>query len=131
MTRQTNNHGLPSRSEVDSLVSRRAGAGPRPGRWLPSLDLIEEPGAYVVEIDMPGVRLQDLSIGVSGRRLTLSGRREIVREHAGPQIRVRERWSGTFSRSLELPGPVDAAHLTTTMREGILCITLPKQGAGR
>lgn len=136
MTRHTENHGLPSlRSEVDTLFGEvlRAGRAPgaAPGRWRPSLDLIEEPGAYVVEIDMPGVRLQDLSIGVAGRRLTLSGRREIVREHAGPAIRVRERWSGTFSRSLELPGPVDAERLSATMHEGILCITLPKRGAQR
>lgn len=136
MARQTENHGLPSlRSEVETLFGEvlRVGRAPGgvPGRWLPSLDLVEEPGAYVVEFDMPGVRLQDLTINVSGRRLTLSGRREIVREHAGPLIRVRERWSGTFSRSLELPGPVDAERLTTTMHEGILCVTLPKKGGGR
>lgn len=136
MARQSENHGLPSlRSEVETLFGEvlRASRAPggAPGRWLPSLDLIEEPGAYVVEFDMPGVRLQDLTINVSGRRLTLSGRREIVREHAGPMVRVHERWSGTFSRSLELPGPVDAERVTTTMHEGILCVTLPKKGAGR
>lgn len=136
MTRPADNHGFPSlRSEVETLFGEVLRAGRPPGaasgRWLPSLDLIEEPGAYVVEIDMPGVRLQDLTISVVGRRLTLGGRREIVRERADPLIRVRERWSGSFSRSLELPGPVDAEHLTSTMREGILCITLPKRRENR
>ena len=41
-------------------------------------------------------------------------------------IRVRERWSGAFSRSIELPGPVDAERLTATLHEGILRIVLPR-----
>jgi HSP20 family protein len=96
-------------------------------RWLPSLDLLEEPGVYVVELDMPGVSLQDLSISVTGRVLTLSGRRAIVRDYAAAHIRVRERWSGAFNRSLELPGPVDGERLTATLHEGILRIVLPRR----
>lgn len=136
MTRHDENHEFPSlRAQVETLfgevlrVGRPPGGGS--GRWLPSLDLIDEPGAFVVEIDMPGVRLQDLTIAVVGRRLTLAGRREIVRERADPRIRVRERWSGAFSRSIELPGPVDAQSITSTMRDGILCLTLPKRRAER
>ena len=136
MARQNENHGIPSlRAEVETLFSEVLGLGRDTGgaaaRWLPSLDLIEESGAYVVEIDMPGVRPQDLTITVEGRRLTLSGRREIVRESADPRVRLRERWSGAFSRSVELPGPVDAEHITMTMHEGILRITLPRRQAGR
>ena len=132
MTVRRENHGFPSlRSEVESLFSDVLGlrrtASAASSRWLPSLDLLEEPDAYVVELDMPGVSLKDLSISVAGRRLTLSGRREIVRNIAAARIRVRERWSGAFSRSIELPGPVDAERLTVTLHEGILRIVLPRQ----
>lgn len=132
MTWRHENHGLPSlRSEVEALFSdvlghRRPGAAAA-ARWLPSLDLLEEPGMYIVELDMPGVNLQDLNISVAGRRLTLSGRREIVRDYSAARIRVRERWSGAFSRSVELPGPVDAERLTATLHDGILRIVLPRQ----
>lgn len=134
MTRQNDNHVFPSlRFEVEALFSDVLGLGRTSSspsaRWLPSLDLIEEPGLYVVELDMPGMRLQDLSITVVGRRLTLSGRREIVRDLSGARIRVRERWFGSFSRSIDLPGPVEAEHLTATLHEGILRITLPQRRA--
>jgi HSP20 family protein len=137
--RHDENHRLPAlRAEVETLFSEVLGLGRAPGRasgapsarWLPSLDLIEESGSYVIEMDMPGVRLEDVVITVAGRRLTLRGRREIVREIAGSRIRLRERWSGEFSRSLDLPGPVDAEHMTATLREGILRIELPC-GGGR
>jgi HSP20 family protein len=134
MTWRHENHGFPSlRSEVEALFSDVLGRGrttsAASSRWLPSLDLLEEPDAYVVELDIPGVSLKDLSISVTGRRLTLSGRREIVRDFAAARIRVRERWSGAFNRSIELPGPVDGDRLTATLHEGILRIVLPRQRA--
>lgn len=134
MTRQNDDHVFPSlRFEVEALFSDVLGLGrpssSPPARWLPSLDLIEEPGLYVVELDMPGMRLQDLSITVVGRRLTVSGRREIVRDLSGARIRVRERWSGSFRRSIDLPGPVESERLTATLHEGILRITLPQRRA--
>jgi HSP20 family protein len=130
------NHGLPSlRDEVENFFNKALGGSRVPGAAntpaLPSLDLLEEPGMYIVELDMPGVRLQDLDISLSGRKLTLSGRREVVRELAGSRIRVRERWSGSFSRTVELPGPVDEERMTATLKEGILRIELPRRGGRR
>jgi HSP20 family protein len=132
MARRDENHGLPSlRYEVEGFFSQALGgarvSGGASARALPSLDLYEEPGRYVVELDMPGVRLQDLDIFITGRRLTLSGRREVVRELSGSRIRVHERWSGSFSRSIELPGPVDEERMTATLQEGILRIELPRR----
>jgi HSP20 family protein len=134
MARRDENHGLPSlRDEVEGFFSQALGGSRIPGaaaaRALPSLDLFEEPGLYVVELDMPGVRLQDMDISVSGQRLTLSGRRTLVRELSGSRIRLRERWSGAFSRTIELPGPVDEERMTATLQEGILRIELPRREA--
>jgi HSP20 family protein len=136
MTPHDESHGFPSlRREVESIfgevlgVARpRAGGG---GRWSPTLDLTEEPGRYVIEMDIPGVRLEDLSMSVSGRRLVVSGRRELVREREHPSVRVRERWSGAFSRSLDLPDEVDESRISATLREGILRIELPRRGGRR
>ena len=137
MTPHDEVHGFPSlRREVESIFGEVLGAV-RPlaaagARWSPTLDLIEEPGRYVIEMDVPGVRLEDLSITVAaGRRLVVSGRWEVVREREDPRVRLRERWSGSFSRSLELPDEVDESRIAATLREGILRIELPRRGARR
>ena len=57
----------------------------------------------------------------------MHGRREIVRELAGARIRLRERWSGEFSRIIDLPGPVDAGRISATLREGILRVEIPRK----
>lgn len=82
-------------------------------------------------MDVPGVRLEDLRITVAGRRLTVTGRREIVREHADPRVRMSERWSGAFSRSVELPMEVDEGRVAASLREGILRVELPRRGEAR
>jgi len=130
--RRDENHRFPSlREEVEAFFNQALGSGrargSQPERWLPSLDLIEAAGSYVIEMDMPGVRLEDLAVSVSGQRLTLRGRREVVRELSGSRIRLRERWSGDVSRSIDLPGPVDAGRMTVTLREGILRVELPRK----
>jgi len=131
MTRRSENHGFPSlRSEVEALFSDVLGFGrAAASARSPSLDLLEELDGYVVELDVPGVSLKDLSIAVAGRHLTLSGRREIVNDISAARIRVRERWSGAFSRRIELPGPVDERRMTVTLNEGILRIVLPRRKA--
>jgi HSP20 family molecular chaperone IbpA len=42
-----------------------------------------------------------------------------------------ERWSGSFSRSLDLPAQVDEGGIAATLREGILRIELPRRGDPR
>jgi HSP20 family protein len=135
MTSHDESFRFPSlRREVESIFGEVLGEVRQPygvARWSPTLDLIEEPGRYVVEMDVPGVPLEDLKITVSGRRLVVSGRREIVREREHPNVRLRERWSGSFSRSLELPEEVDASRMAAVLREGILRIELPRRGGRR
>ena len=127
---------LPSlRGEVESFFSEVMGLRPRGGAamelWNPHLDLLEEEDRYVLEMDLPGVRREDLRILVDGRRVTVSGSREVVREIGGPRFRRRERSRGSFRRSVELPGEVDGERVVTRLEEGILRVDLPKRRGGR
>jgi HSP20 family protein len=126
--------GFPSlRGQVESFFDEVLGQRPRRGApldfWNPHLDLVEEADRYVVEMDLPGVRLEDILVEVEGRNLHISGRREIVRETEGPRFRQRERYHGTFRRSVELRQPVDRDRVSARLEEGILRVELPKKGA--
>jgi HSP20 family protein len=93
--------------------------------WVPPVDLHETPDHYVITAELPGVRREDLHIEVQDGRLTLSGgRRE--REVACEQYHRVERGHGSFSRTFQLPLPVDADGIVADLRDGVLTVTCPK-----
>lgn len=99
---------------------------PGPAGWVPPVDLLETPEHYVITAELPGLQRSDLTIHLQDSRLTLSGvRRE--REAACEQYHRVERGHGSFSRTFQLPIPVDAERITADLHDGVLTVTCPKQ----
>lgn len=117
--------------ELNERMSRllepmRPEAGHRSGEllWRPPADISETDTAYVVEIDLPGVRKKDLAIETYDRELVVHGE---LREGTGlGRLWRRSRRVGRFGYSTALPGPVDAANVTAHLENGVLRITAPK-----
>ena len=110
------------------------------GRWssLPSLlgegftplaDLEETEEAYVVEVELPGVKGDDIEVEVAGRRLTVSGERK-KRERVGV-LRRQTRTVGRFHYEVVLPGEVDEESIEASLDEGVLTVRVPKAEAER
>ena len=100
---------------------------PGPAGWVPPVDLHETPDHYVITAELPGVKREDVDIQLSEGRLTLSG---VRRERNVPceQYHRVERGHGSFSRTFELPLPVDAERIAADLRDGVLTVTCPKTG---
>jgi HSP20 family protein len=93
-----------------------------------ALDLVDEGEAYVATADVPGFEREDVDITLQGRRLELSAERDAETEaHDGEYLR-RERRHRSVSRSVQLPGEVEAGGATAEMHHGVLTVTLPKAG---
>ena len=110
------------------------------GRWssLPSLlgegftplaDLEETEEAYVVEVELPGVKGDDIEVEVAGRRLTVSGERK-ERERVRV-LRRQTRTVGRFHYEVVLPGEVDEESIEASLDEGVLTVRVPKAEAER
>ena len=88
------------------------------------LDLLDLGETYRLIVDLPGVSQDDLEIALHGRQLTIAGLREMNRSDQG--FVLRERPSGHFQRSLELPSDVDYETSSAHLRDGLLILQLPK-----
>jgi HSP20 family molecular chaperone IbpA len=113
---------------VDQLLEElvfRPWAVPPPAEWRPALDLYETPEAFLVEIDLPGVPPEDVTLVAGERTLTLSGRRSALIPGQAT-CRRGERPHGLFRRVLELPGPVDPAAAQARYFHGTCHVRLPR-----
>jgi HSP20 family protein len=43
------------------------------GTWIPSADVVETDDAYVIEIELPGVRREDVDVKLNGNELVVTG----------------------------------------------------------
>lgn len=102
--------------------------GGLPGTWAPSVDVIETEDAYLLFVELPGVRKEDIQLNVRDRRLELTGRRQPLGENRN-FLRM-ERSYGPFRRAFDLGAPVDTESISADFEAGILRIHVPKRAAG-
>ena len=98
---------------------------PGPSGWTPPVDLHETEEHYVLTAELPGLNREDLEIHLRDGRLTLAGVRQ-ERSLPTEQFHRVERGRGSFSRTFQLPIPVDSARITADLRDGVLTVTCPK-----
>lgn len=86
------------------------------------LDVYETEGGFVAEVEAPGLRAEDVSVSVTGRRMTIEGKRSV----AGRAYVHRERGAGDLWRTLKVPRGVDVNAITAKLENGVLVLTMPK-----
>jgi HSP20 family protein len=98
---------------------------PGPAGWTPPVDLHETPDSYVVTAELPGLTRDDIEIRFHEGRLTISGTRR-ERTAVCEQYHRVERGHGAFSRTFQLPVPVDPDRIAADLLDGVLTVTCPK-----
>ncbi|HJU72427.1 MAG TPA: Hsp20/alpha crystallin family protein [Gemmatimonadaceae bacterium] len=95
--------------------------------WIPPLDATESENAYVVTIDLPGIKRENIKINFDRGVLTVTGTREGASEQSnGDRFYVRERAMGTFTRSVRFARDVDGDKIDARLENGVLTITVHK-----
>jgi HSP20 family protein len=95
------------------------------GRGQPAVNMWEASEAVLVELEVPGLKADQVEISVVGNQLSLRVDRPELKQE-GVTYHRRERPIGSFTRVLRLPVEVDADRVEAELRDGVLTITLPK-----
>ena len=94
--------------------------------WAPAIDISERKDAYVVTVELPGVKLDDLEIAYQDGLLTIQGERSVAPSSADEQTHLIERRYGPFRRSVTLPLHVTADAIDASFEDGVLTVLVPK-----
>jgi len=98
-------------------------------RVLPLADVEESDDAYIVDIELPGVKREDVSVEIAGDHLVVTGERR-ERQRIG-LIRQQTRSTGRFHFEVTLPSGIDADSIRATLDQGVLNVVVPKAESAR
>jgi HSP20 family protein len=95
--------------------------------WMPTFEVRETKDSYVFKADIPGVKQDDIEVSLSGNRLQIAGKRDAEKETKEDTYYAYERSYGSFSRAFTLPPDIDAEHVHSELKDGVLTLAIPKK----
>jgi HSP20 family protein len=94
----------------------------------PLVDIYEEGNSLVVKAELPGMERNDINVRLLDKSLIISGEKKSERTEGDKEYYRIERSSGSFERTIPLPGGVNAEKATASFANGILEVRIPKLG---
>jgi HSP20 family protein len=119
----------------EQRLQRSLGFGLRSGskesmtvsQWTPLVDISEDDKEFLLKVELPEMKKEDIKVSVENGELTLTGERQFEKEEKKKKYHRIERSYGSFVRSFTLPDNVNAAALSAEFKDGLLWVHLPKQ----
>jgi|TARA_R110002020_G_scaffold199778_3_gene401576 HSP20 family protein len=98
---------------------------------IPAVNISEKSANFVIEMAVPGIAKEDITIEVEENSLKVSSKsndKEFVKDSENSDLKfTRKEFNyGKFRRTFTLPETVDTENIDATYNAGILAITLPK-----
>lgn len=110
---------LTMQERLESLFSHST-----PG-WVPPVDLAEFEDRYVLSVELPGLKRNDVTIEYHEQVLTIRGTRSGPIQ-APDRYQQLERGQGAFSRCFKFAVPIARDLIAADLAEGVLTVTVPK-----
>lgn len=116
--------------QMGRLLATTFGDGDRGGDgWRPAADVEETDEAYLVELELPGVKRDDISVEFGAGELVVTG--QVTRRERVGFLRSRTRPVGRFDYRVHLPADVEQEHVDASLSDGVLTVRVPKTEKAR
>ena len=112
--------------EMNRLFDDYYPARMRRAPGYPAMNVWASDEGLLITAEVPGVKPGEIDVSVVGDTLTLSGDRKPDELDEGARYHRQERGYGNFTRSIQLPFPVDVKKVEAAFKNGVLNISLPR-----
>ena len=99
------------------------------GSWNLALDVAEKGDVFTVKASLPGISPDDLNVTLEDNVLTIQGEVKEDETLEESNYHIRERRTGSFSRSVRFPVPVESDKVEAEFENGVLTLSIPKAEA--
>ena len=94
------------------------------------VDVSENEQSYTIRAELPGVKKEDINIGIDGDQVAIGAESKNEKEvKEGERVVRTERYYGKLHRAFQLGQPVDENAASAKYTDGILELVLPKKAA--
>ena len=94
--------------------------------FVPTVNTREAEFAYHIDVDLPGVKKEDIKVDLNKGVLTISGERKTKDEVKQEDYYKIETYFGKFSRSFTLPDNADIENIEAKSDNGVLEVIILK-----
>lgn len=123
----------PVKTEINSLSQFVIEALEDPGviqhepiTHIPNVDMFSTPTEVVIEVELPGVRKEDINVSQVKNSITIKAFKVECYEDEKINYVCMERVFGRFFRTIEIPCPVDTVKVKAVLKDGILTLCIPR-----
>ena len=100
-------------------------------QWLPLVDITEDHKEYLIKVELPEVKREDVKVTVENGVLAICGQRRFEKEEKERKYHRVERAYGSFTRSFTVPDDADESQVSAEFKDGLLSVRLAKSEKAR
>ena len=100
-----------------------------PSADFPAVNVWVSGEEAVVTTEIPGVDPKLIDISVAGKTLTIRGSRNPEELREGDSYHRRERWSGQFTKTVDMPYTIETNKVEAQFSKGVLHVKAPRAEA--
>ncbi|MDR0639328.1 MAG: Hsp20/alpha crystallin family protein [Spirochaetaceae bacterium] len=126
-------HGFSPLAEMGRVMNNifgYSGQSPASVARIPAVDVEETDKSYVLEAELPGFAMEDVSVNLDGGTVTIESKKDETvekKDKVDKNFVLRERRSRSFSRSFKLPENADPDAISASFKNGLLTLTIGKR----
>lgn len=94
--------------------------------FSPRINILENEKAIGIEVELPGVKKENINITLEDNILTIKGEKKSAEVDDKTRYYRSERTFGSFKRSFTMPKDVESDNVEAKFEDGVLFVTLQK-----
>ncbi|HUK90375.1 MAG TPA: Hsp20/alpha crystallin family protein [Blastocatellia bacterium] len=97
------------------------------GAWTPAVDVYEDENTFIIKLELPEIKREDVKVTLDKNVVTVSGERRLENEEKRDHYHRVERNYGRFFRSFTLSPNANVEAISAEFKEGVLRLSVPKK----